>query len=62
MSIRDFHAQLVSGNNKTHLLSALRKLTQISDPQSFFGETPENDWPTWQEIGSGSQLRAANPA
>ena len=47
MSIRDFHAQLVSGNNKHNLLSALRKLTQISNAQSLFGETPENEWPTW---------------
>lgn len=64
MSIRDFHAQLVSGNNKNNLLCALRKLTQISDPQSFFNEeTPENDWPTWtDEGGSRSPLFAAEPA
>lgn len=60
MSIRDFHAQLVSGNNKNSLLSALRELTQISDPQSFFGETPENDWPTWGD--TERQVLSTNPA
>jgi len=48
MSIRDFHAQLVSGNNKNNLLAALRKLSQVADPQSLFGEEPTTDWPFWE--------------
>lgn len=52
MSIRDFHAQLVSGNNKNNLLAALRKLSQVADPQSLFGEEPTVDWPYWEVQGT----------
>jgi len=47
MSIRDFHSQLVSGNNKNNLFGALRRLSQIADPKSLFQESPTVDWPTW---------------
>jgi hypothetical protein len=56
MSIRDFHAQLVSGNNKNNLLNALRKLSLIADPQSLFAEEPAGDWPSWT---SSENLRPA---
>jgi len=47
MSIRDFHSQLVSGNNKNNLFGALRRLSQIADPKSLFQESPTVDWPNW---------------
>ncbi len=54
MSIRDFHSQLVSGNNKNNLFGALRRLSQIADPKSLFQESPTVDWPAW----SGSSRQA----
>ena len=47
MSILEFHAQLVSGNNKNPLFDALRKLRTVANPQSLFDETT-NDWPLWE--------------
>jgi hypothetical protein len=49
MSIRDFHAQLVSGNNKNTLFTALSKLSRIADPTSLFGEETTADWPVWTD-------------
>lgn len=49
MSIRDFHAQLVSGNNKNNLFAALSKLSRIADPTSLFSEEPTADWPIWND-------------
>lgn len=57
MSIRDFHAQLVSGNNKSSLFDALRKLSLIADPKSLFNEEPAEDWPLWND-GQTRQSRA----
>jgi hypothetical protein len=59
MSIRDFHAQLVSGNNKNYLFGALRKLSQIADPKSLFTEEPANEWPYWAASAS-SRLQPAS--
>jgi hypothetical protein len=47
MSIREFHSQLVSGNNKNALIEALRKLSLIADPKSLFTEETSADWPLW---------------
>jgi hypothetical protein len=47
MSIRDFHSQLVSGNNKNNLFGVLRKLSQVADPKSLFTDEPATDWPYW---------------
>jgi len=55
MSIRDFHAQLVSGNNKSSLLHALRKLSAIADPQSLF-EVPLADWIQWSGASQSAAL------
>ena len=55
MSIRDFHAQLVSGNNKNVLFSALHKLSLIADPKCLFEEIPANEWPVWND-GSNQSL------
>ena len=49
MSIRDFHAQLVSGNNKNVLFSALHKLSLIADPKSLFADEPTGEWPVWND-------------
>jgi len=54
MSIRDFHSQLVSCNNKNNLLGALRRLSQIADPKSLFQESPTVDWPSWTSDQSSS--------
>ena len=59
MSIRDFHAQLVSGNNKNILFGALRRLSEIADPKSLFTDMPAADWPTWGETPPESGLSAA---
>ena len=60
MSIRDFHAQLVSGNNKNILFGALRRLSEIADPMSLFEDTPAADWPQWPGSDSSrSQLAIA---
>jgi hypothetical protein len=53
MSIRDFHAQLVSGNNKNSLFDALRKLRAIADPASLF-DTPLDPWPSWYAAQSAA--------
>lgn len=58
MSIREFHAQLVSGNNKNQLFAALRKLSALTDPSCVISTT-NNDWPLWE--GNVSQP-AALPA
>jgi hypothetical protein len=58
MSIRDFHAQLVSGNNKNNLFGALRKLSQIADPRSLFTDEPANEWPYW----TASERSSLQPA
>lgn len=52
MSIRDFHAQLVSGNNKNNLFLALSKLSRIADPKSLFTEVPAEDWAIWYASAS----------
>jgi hypothetical protein len=57
MSIREFHSQLVSGNNKNALIEALRKLSLIADPKSLFAEEPAADWPLW-DGGQTSQLQS----
>jgi hypothetical protein len=60
MSIREFHSQLVSGNNKNNLLlSALRKLSQVANPQSLFTEEPAAEWPYWSASQNRSSLRPA---
>jgi hypothetical protein len=58
MSIRDFHAQLVSGNNKNSLFAALRQLSMIADPKSLFDEEPAAEWPIWNDGQTGGQRRA----
>jgi hypothetical protein len=59
MSIRDFHAQLVSGNNKTSLFDALRKMRTIADPKSLF-EISSDPWPQW--AGAAQSAALAEPA
>jgi|GEM_PF-5299640 hypothetical protein len=59
MSIRDFHSQLVSGNNKNNLFGALRRLSQIADPKSLFQESPTVEWPSWTSSQNAS-LQTAN--
>jgi hypothetical protein len=59
MSIREFHSQLVAGNNKNSLFAALRRLSTLSDPKSLFDETPGNDWPLWTD---GVAQPAVTPA
>jgi hypothetical protein len=59
MSIRDFHAQLVSGNNKNNLFGALRKLSQVADPKSLFTDEPANEWPYWASSARSSLQPAA---
>jgi hypothetical protein len=59
MSIRDFHSQLVSGNNKNNLFGALRKLSQIADPKSLFTDEPANEWPYWAASAQSRQQPAA---
>ena len=58
MSIREFHSQLVSGNNKNALFVALRKLSLIADPKSLFNEEPAADWPLWNEGGQTGLLQS----
>jgi hypothetical protein len=58
MSIREFHSQLVSGNNKNALLVALRKLSLVADPKSLFAEEPAADWPLWSDDGQTSLLQS----
>jgi hypothetical protein len=59
MSIREFHAQLVSGNNKNDLFGALRKLRLIADPKSLFEDDPASEWPVWTGSGTESALSAS---
>jgi len=59
MSIREFHAQLVSGNNKNPLFDALSKLRSLADPRVLFNESSNNDWPLWE---SGVTSGAVTPA
>jgi hypothetical protein len=49
MSIRDFHAKLVSHNDKTSLFGALRRLSAIADPKSLFAIEME-PWPEWVAV------------
>jgi hypothetical protein len=56
MSIRDFHAQLVSGNNKNNLFSALSKISRIADTSSLFSDEPAADWPYWGESSNPPSL------
>jgi hypothetical protein len=60
MSIREFHSQLVSGNNKNALFVALRKLSLIADPKSLFEEEPAGEWPIWNDGQTASRLAATN--
>ena len=63
MSIREFHSQLVSGNNKNNLLlTTLRKLSLIANPQSLFEEVPAAEWPYWSAEQSRSTLCPAADA
>jgi hypothetical protein len=59
MSIREFHSQLVAGNNKNPLFAALRQLSTLSNPKSLFNETTANDWPLWTD---GVAQPAVTPA
>jgi len=56
MTIREFHSQLVSGNNKNNLFGALRRLSQIADPKSLFQESSTIDWPNWSGAERSSLL------
>jgi hypothetical protein len=59
MSIREFHAQLVSGNNKNQLFAALRRLSTLADPKSLFNETVNTDWPLWTDGVNETAVTAA---
>jgi len=64
MSIQDFHAQLVSGNNNKNLLfGALSKLRQVADPKVLFDDTTAGDWPIWNGAdGAAACSPAGQPA
>jgi hypothetical protein len=50
MSMKDFHAKLVSADDKNPLFAALRKLSQLTDlGTSTFAEDPMGDWPIWNQ-------------
>lgn len=62
MLIHDFHLKFVSSTEECGLLSALRKLSRLEDPQAMIGDddsTISNDWIVWGDAGSGSTLSAA---
>lgn len=61
MTIREFHSQLVAGNDKNVLFNALRKLSTLADPKSLFDETTPNDWPMWSSQSESAEL-SAHPA
>ena len=58
MTIREFHAQLVSGNNKNPLFDALRKLRTVANPKSLLDGT-NNDWPLWETSVSTAAVTPA---
>jgi hypothetical protein len=50
MSMKDFHAKLVSADCQNPLFAALRQLSQIADSARIFSdEEPTSDWPVWTQ-------------
>lgn len=50
MSMKDFHAKLVSADCQNPLFAALRQLRQIADSTHLFSaEEPTSDWPIWTQ-------------
>lgn len=50
MSMKDFHAKLVSADQQNPLFAALRKLSQLTDlSANSFQEDPMGDWPVWSQ-------------
>ena len=49
MSMKDFHAKLVSADDNP-LFAALRKLSQLTEMNAgTFSEEPMGDWPVWSQ-------------
>lgn len=60
MSMKDFHAKLVSAADQNPLFAALRKLSQVTDMKRLMDEEPNNEWPVWsQEPDPGPSLVTA---
>jgi hypothetical protein len=49
MSMKDFHAKLVSTADQNPLFAALRKLSQATDIQRLMTEEPQTEWNLWSQ-------------
>ena len=58
MQIRDFHLKFITCTEECGgLLSALRRLSRLDDPQAMIGDddgTISNDWIVWGDAEPGS--------
>jgi hypothetical protein len=64
MHIHDFHSKLTSGNEEGHLFEALRRLSQVEDPQAMYAgdsdATTSSNWPSWPAMDSHSSCAASS--
>ena len=59
MHIQDFHSKLTSVSEESHLLAALRSLSQIDDPREVLSDGFSSEWPTWPALDAHAPSSAS---